>query len=189
MALKPRISPYHRSKSTRPTSTSTRIVVILDDSYPNLDYALQTAIDCLSKSANDRITIITIVQASEQHAALMNITSQLLTKKDLLHPQTKFNVLAVPENAVAMENTIYKLVARAQPQLMMLGLCKFYAASVFSYVKNAPIEATIILIEEKEALFFTVAALRAVTEPGLAEQIWIPYTSLVKNNPKASILA
>ncbi|KAJ3071135.1 hypothetical protein HDU98_005783 [Podochytrium sp. JEL0797] len=49
-------------------------------------------------------------------------------------------------------------------------------------------KATIILIEEKEALFFTVAALRAVTEPGLAEQIWIPYTSLFQNNPANKVI-
>ncbi|KAJ3298282.1 hypothetical protein HDU79_011569 [Rhizoclosmatium sp. JEL0117] len=49
-------------------------------------------------------------------------------------------------------------------------------------------KANVILVEEREAFFLTVAALRSVTEPGFAAHTWIPYTSLFQNNPASKII-
>ncbi|KAJ3029340.1 UNVERIFIED_CONTAM: hypothetical protein HDU68_012495 [Siphonaria sp. JEL0065] len=49
-------------------------------------------------------------------------------------------------------------------------------------------KANIVLIEEREALYANTAALRSLTEPGFAEHVWVPYTSLLQNNPQSKVV-
>ncbi|KAJ3212498.1 hypothetical protein HDU82_000919 [Entophlyctis luteolus] len=49
-------------------------------------------------------------------------------------------------------------------------------------------KANIVLIEEREAFYYTIAALRSVTEPNFAQHIWIPYTNLFLNNKSSRVI-
>ncbi|KAJ3382778.1 hypothetical protein HDU84_004062 [Entophlyctis sp. JEL0112] len=49
-------------------------------------------------------------------------------------------------------------------------------------------KANIILIEERDSFYYTVAALRSVTEPNFAQHLWVPYTNLFLNNKSSKVI-
>ncbi|KAJ3069836.1 hypothetical protein HDU98_007094 [Podochytrium sp. JEL0797] len=119
------------------TDTINSLVILIDESSNNAEPALQTAIRELSCSPQDQITIITIVEsATSQSESLCRITTLLQSMRTDLHPETRFNVFSVPEGTCQFENIVFKLVSKAKPQAIVLGLCPFFSAAVYSYLER-----------------------------------------------------
>ncbi|KAJ3232577.1 hypothetical protein HDU78_006981 [Chytriomyces hyalinus] len=49
-------------------------------------------------------------------------------------------------------------------------------------------KANIILIEERDHFYNNIAALRSLTETGVAAKLWIPYTNIFQNNKNSKVI-
>ncbi|KAI9333431.1 hypothetical protein BDR26DRAFT_609568 [Obelidium mucronatum] len=117
---------------------SSSIVVLLDSSCDTQN-AIETAVNSLSYSSQDRLTVISIVESTcSQRTSLVDITTVLKSMQPALHPATQINLFTVPENACQFQNSIHKLVIKAQPELMILALNSRYSSTVFAYTRNQP---------------------------------------------------
>ncbi|KAI9333977.1 hypothetical protein BDR26DRAFT_1009881 [Obelidium mucronatum] len=54
--------------------------------------------------------------------------------------------------------------------------------------KTLKTKANLILIEERESFYLTIAALRSVVEPGFAEHTWISYSNLFVHNSESKVI-
>ncbi|KAJ3128185.1 hypothetical protein HK100_009311 [Physocladia obscura] len=76
----------------------------------------------------------------------------------------------------------------ATPTIVIIG--GSFAGTKTAKILDAGLKtkADIVLIEERDALYYTIASPRSVTEPGLAEHLWIPYDKLFSNNPRSRVI-
>ncbi|KAJ3018659.1 UNVERIFIED_CONTAM: hypothetical protein HDU68_011052 [Siphonaria sp. JEL0065] len=118
---------------------SNSIVVISDPSCSTYN-AIQTAVNNLSFSAEDGITIINILDSKasiDQQSSLLSITTCLQSMKESMHPLTSIKAFCIPESSANFENKVRKLVLTANPQLMILALSPAFTELVYSYIARS----------------------------------------------------
>ncbi|KAJ3068439.1 hypothetical protein HDU98_008381 [Podochytrium sp. JEL0797] len=110
-------------------------ILILIDELSDAKAAIESGLSHLHYyCSGSRITIVKVVSSTqEQKSALAETTALLRSFRDLMHPETRFNVYIVPQERAHLDWTISTFVQDVRPNVLVFALSVCDSLSVTKY--------------------------------------------------------